>query len=103
MVGRGIREEPAMSLQDAKRAIDQKASALATAGLELGAPSGPVVAAHSGGFVRAFAAAHIFWHPNTGAREVHGSIRTAYLERGGRGKPGDGPARARLPDGRRGA
>jgi hypothetical protein len=77
-----------MSLQDAEKAIEAKRKSLTDEGFAIGAPKGPVAGAGSGGFMRAFAEANIYWHPNTGAHVVHGKILARYIELGG---PGQNP------------
>lgn len=69
--------------------IDDKHAQLKGRGLDLGAPLGAEEAEHSGGRVRRYQHGHIYFHPNTGAQEVHGGILGVYLARGG---PGPNPA-----------
>jgi hypothetical protein len=71
---------------EAERAIDAKHRVLDRTGHGLGAPRTDVEAAGHGGRVRKFERGHIYWHPATGAHEVHGGILRAYLTRGGPGR-----------------
>lgn len=68
--------------------IDDKYQQLKNAGLDLGAPLEAETNAHSGGRVRRYVHGHIYFHPNTGAHEVHGGILSLYLANGG---PGPSP------------
>jgi hypothetical protein len=74
-----------VTLGQAKTAIRNKQRALELARFDIGAASSGVEPAGSGGFVQKFARAHVFWHPNTGAHEVHGKILSRYLQLGGPG------------------
>jgi hypothetical protein len=76
----------------AAAAIQAKQRSLQDGGFDLGTPAAGVEPAGSGGFVRRFANARIYWHPNTGAHEVHGNVLRRYLELGG---PGANPATGR--------
>src|SRR5215472_231962 len=76
----------------AAAAIQAKQRSLQDGGFDLGTPAAGVEPAGSGGFVRRFRNAHIYWHPNTGAHEVHGNVLRRYLELGG---PGANPATGR--------
>jgi hypothetical protein len=67
----------------AERAIDAKRRALDRAGRGLGSPRTGVEDAGHGGRVQTFERGRIYWHPATGAHEVHGGILQAYLARGG--------------------
>ena len=77
---------------DAATRIEAKRRALADHGFDMRSPAAGVEPAGSGGFVRRFARAHIYWHPNTGAHEVHGNVLARYLALGG---PGANPATGR--------
>jgi hypothetical protein len=70
-------------------AIGDKWQALKAAGLDLGSPKGPESTAASGGMVQEFQLGNIYYHPSTGAHEVHGGILARYLAAGG---PGRDPA-----------
>ena len=69
--------------------IDDKYADLQHHGINLGAPKGPERDAGSGGRVREYASGNVYYHPNTGAHEVHGGILSLYLAAGG---PGANPA-----------
>ena len=73
-------------------AIDDKHRKLKSAGFDLGAPLGPEENEHSGGKVRRYQHGNIYFHPNSGAHEVHGGILTLYLANGG---PGQNPVTGR--------
>src|SRR5262245_12391566 len=63
--------------------ISDKYAELGGASGFLGAAAGPETAARDGaGRYQHFAGGSIYWHPNTGAREVHGLIRGRYRELG---------------------
>ncbi len=66
--------------------IDDKHRALKRAGQDLGTARGPEKSAGSGGRFREYARGNIYFHPNTGAHEVHGSILKTYLAHCGPGK-----------------
>ncbi|MFA7415335.1 MAG: metallophosphoesterase [Rhizobium sp.] len=68
--------------------IDEKYHDLKNHGFDLGAALGAEEDAHSGGRVRRYERGHIYYHPNTGAHEVHGGILSLYLANGG---PGPSP------------
>ena len=72
--------------------IDDKHKQLKNSGLDLGAPLGPEQDEHSGGRVRRYEHGNIYFHPNTGAHEVHGGILALYLANGG---PGPSPKTGR--------
>lgn len=72
--------------------IDDKHTQLKEAGLDLGAPLDPEGNEHSGGLVRRYQNGNIYFHPNTGAHEVHGGILALYLANGG---PGPSPVTGR--------
>ncbi len=74
-----------MSLDQATTAIRNKRRALQLNGFDIGAAESTVQAAGSGGFVQAFANARLYWHPSTGAHEVHGNVLDWYLKLGGPG------------------
>jgi hypothetical protein len=65
-------------------AIDDKYAELGGPGGILGEPIGPeIVSPHDGvGHKRHFQKGSIFWHPSTGAHEVHGDIRKKYAHMG---------------------
>jgi len=52
-----------------------------------GLPSSDETAVAGGGRVSTFTGAAIYWSAGTGAHEVHGAIRSAYLSYGGPGSP----------------
>jgi LGFP repeat len=63
--------------------ITDKYAELGGASGFLGAPTGPETAARDGvGRYQHFAGGSIYWHPNTGAHEVHGLIRARFRELG---------------------
>src|SRR4051794_3436629 len=66
--------------------IDRAFNERAAAGLALGAATSGVIQADSGGAVRHYVGGDIYWHPNTGAFEVHGGILAQYLASGGPGQ-----------------
>ena len=68
--------------------IDDKHRALARQGMDMGKARGPEKNAGYGGRVRRYERGNIYWHPATGAHEVHGAILKAYLAQGG---PGQNP------------
>ncbi len=61
-------------------------------GHDLGAKVGAEQNAGSGGRVQIYERGRIYWHPNTGAHEVHGGILQRYLAEGG---PGANPVTGR--------
>jgi hypothetical protein len=65
--------------------IAAKWHAMKTAGLDLGPPAAAEADAGYGGRVQRYASGNIYWHPNTGAHEVHGGILARYLALGGPG------------------
>jgi hypothetical protein len=73
------------SLQRATEAITAKHAALRAGGLDLGPAQGAVQYAGYGGHFRVFERGRIYFHPTTGAHEVHGGILTRYLQEGGPG------------------
>ncbi|MCA9683076.1 MAG: hypothetical protein KC457_12830, partial [Myxococcales bacterium] len=73
-------------------AIDDKYRQLDKANVKLGAPRGPESDAGSGGRMRAYQNGNIYWHPNTGAHEVHGAVLSVYDRMGG---PGANPKTGR--------
>ncbi len=81
--GGGSTPPPDDDRTEAERAIDAKRRQLDRSGRGLGAPKTGVEDAGHGGRVRAFERGRVYWHPATGAHEVHGGILQAYLERGG--------------------
>lgn len=72
--------------------IQAKFDASEKRGLNFGAKIGPEQNAGSGGRVQVYQRGRIYWHPNTGAHEVHGGILKKYLEEGG---PGANPTTGR--------
>src|SRR5262249_30511842 len=63
--------------------IDDKYNALGGAGSLLGAPTIPESTAPDGiGKCRHYAGGSIYWHPQTGAHEVHGLIRQLWSKFG---------------------
>jgi hypothetical protein len=66
-------------------AIDDKAAQLRNHGFDLGGPLGPEQSAGFGGRSRAYQHATLYWHPATGAHEVHGGILKEYQRLGGPG------------------
>jgi hypothetical protein len=81
--GGGSTPPPDDDRTTAERAVDAKRRQLDRSGRGLGAPKTDVEDAGHGGRVRTFERGRIYWHPATGAHEVHGGILQAYLERGG--------------------
>lgn len=63
--------------------IDDKHQQLKSAGLDLGSPKTAESDAGYGGRVRQFEHGNIYYHPSTGAHEVHGGILSLYLAHGG--------------------
>lgn len=54
-------------------------------GLDLGTAAAPAQDAGYGGLLQRFQRGTIYWHPNTGAHEVHGGILTRYNNGGAQG------------------
>ena len=75
-----------MTLERAEGEIAAKREELTQKGADVGQAQRGVQDAGSGGFVREFANANIYWHANTGAHEVHGAILEKYLKLGGPGR-----------------
>lgn len=64
----------------------------------LGDPVGPEKENPDGvGKHRVYANGRIYWHPDTGAWEVHGAILTRWLEKGGPSSPLGCPKRRQVP------
>ncbi len=63
--------------------ITQKFTQLKTTGTDLGKITVAMADANHGGKVQKYEFGHIYWHPNTGAHEVHGGILNAFLKYGG--------------------
>jgi len=72
--------------------IQAKFNLLKKRGQNLGAKAGAEQTAGSGGRVQIYERGRIYWHPNTGANEVHGGILQRYLAEGG---PGANPVTGR--------
>ena len=66
-------------------AISAKYESLRAGGLDLGSPQGDELDSGYGGRVQAYVSGRIWWHPTTGAHEVHGAILNEYLKLGGPG------------------
>ena len=75
-----------MSRQLAETAIEKHLLTIFDWGVRLGAPTDTLTCAGYGGFYRSFEHGRVYWHPDTGARAVHGAVLDSYLERGGPGK-----------------
>jgi hypothetical protein len=68
--------------------IDKKYAALGGTNGFLGAPKAPETAAPDGvGRFRQYAFGMIYWHPETGAHEVHGAVRTRWAQMGSEKSP----------------
>jgi hypothetical protein len=65
--------------------IDVKYAQLQAAGLDLGAPLAAEEPGPAGGRVKRYEHGNIYWHPSTGAHEVHGGILARYVDMGGPG------------------
>lgn len=65
--------------------IQAKAAEVRRKGFNLGRRVGAEKDSHSGGRLQVYQNAHIYWHQNTGAHEVHGGILQKYLAEGGPG------------------
>jgi hypothetical protein len=64
--------------------IDQKYTELARQGISLGEPLTPETSTPDGiGSFRQYRGGFIYWHPNTGAYELHGDILALYQRLGG--------------------
>ncbi len=72
--------------------IQRKFIQLKKGNQDLGAKVGAEQSADSGGRVQVYEKGRIYWHPNTGAHEVHGGILQRYLAEGG---PGTNPVTGR--------